>query len=442
MSRFPSYRMRFFLICWALLWGAALPFILVYIHLRAKSDPMYGADLTQRFGKHRLRWDASVWVHAVSIGEFRSAVPLIQRLLRDGEKIVITHFTPVARREISKIFSEELIKGQVASVWVPFEYDFAYARFFRAFKPKFGLVMEVEFWPRMIASARSRGVPLFLCNGQYPLKSYVRDRERLRSELVRGFAAVMVKNNAQRERFLSLGVPESAIRVTGEMRFDQPISMRLTEAAANLNWSGGHNSVTFASVVEGEDETYLEVIACLRAEASLQGKQPPRIVYVPRAPERFDVVAKLIAERGWPIVRRSQALDVDLVGNLDADILLGDSMGEMYFYLSLTEKTVVGGGFTSKGAHNVIEPLALRKSVFVGPEIWTIEYPAREAIDAGVLRLCKTAEELAQALTSDASPTGDFEMTAFFAEHAGGVDKTIAALPALLEYAKAQGIVP
>ena len=441
MSHFPSIRMRMFLAGWALLWVAALPLILFYIRKRAKRDQMYGADLAQRFGRHRLRWDESVWVHTVSIGEFRSAVPLIRRLLRDGERVVTTHFTPAARREIARVFDEELTNGQLASVWVPFEYDSAYAAFFRAFRPKYGLVMEVEFWPRMIASARSRGVPLFLCNGQYPSKSYTRDRHRLRGELVRGYAAVMVKNSVQRDRFLSLGVPDAAIRMTGEMRFDQPIPPHLTEAAAHLTWPGDRNSITFASVVEGEDETYLDVIASLRAEASAQGKQPPRIVYVPRAPERFDSVAQRIAARGWSMARRYQALDADLAGDLEADILLGDSMGEMYFYLSLTEKTVVGGGFTFKGAHNVIEPLSLCKPVFVGPEIWTIEYPAREAIEAGVLRHCMTAEALAQALSPNTPLPGEAEMTAFFAAHAGGVDKTMAALPALLEYARAQGII-
>ncbi|THD71606.1 3-deoxy-D-manno-octulosonic acid transferase [Thalassobius vesicularis] len=441
MSRFPSLRMRLFLAGWALLWGAALPLILLYIRKRAKRDPMYGTDLAQRFGRHRLRWDGSVWVHTVSIGEFRSAVPLIRRLLTDGERVVVTHFTPAARREIAKVFGAEIAAGQLASVWVPFEYDLAYARFFRAFRPKYGLVMEVEFWPRMIASARARGVPLFLCNGQYPSKSYARDRNRLRGELVRGFAGVMVKNTVQRDRFLSLGMPDAAIRMTGEMRFDQPIPPRLTEAAQRLVWPGDRNSITFASVVEGEDDTYLDAIATLRAQAAANSKQPPRIVYVPRAPERFDTVAQMIAARGWPMARRSEALDANLVGDLDADILLGDSMGEMYFYLSLTEKTVVGGGFTPKGAHNVIEPLAVRKPVFVGPEIWTIEYPAQEAIEAGVLRHCMTEEQLAEALSPDAPLPGEAEMTAFFAAHAGGVDKTMAALPALLEHARAQGII-
>ncbi|UYV38303.1 hypothetical protein N4R57_04220 [Rhodobacteraceae bacterium D3-12] len=81
------------------------------------------------------------------------------------------------------------------------------------------------------------------------------------------------------------------------------------------------------------------------------------------------------------LFQRSLAFGPDIQG---ADILLGDSLGEMYFYLELCDVTVVGGGYTPRGSHNIIEPIALGKSVIVGPHIWTIEYSVVEALDAGV----------------------------------------------------------
>ncbi|MEM8537110.1 MAG: 3-deoxy-D-manno-octulosonic acid transferase, partial [Pseudomonadota bacterium] len=111
------------------------------------------------------------------------------------------------------------------------------------------------------------------------------------------------------------------------------------------------------------------------------------------------------------------------------------SMGEMYFYLSLGDRTIVGGGFVTKGAHNIIEPLALKKPVIVGPHTWTISYPVEEAIAAGVCQRVASAQAL-MAEMQNPSPVINAQIDAFFAAHAGGVARTLAALPTALEKAQ------
>jgi 3-deoxy-D-manno-octulosonic-acid transferase len=99
----------------------------------------------------------------------------------------------------------------------------------------------------------------------------------------------------------------------------------------------------------------------------------------------------------------------------------------MYFYIALSDRVITGGGFTPHGAHNIIEPLALKRPAIVGPEIHTIEYPAVEAIAAGVCLRVETAEELTEALTGWPGP-GSAAIKAFFAAHSGATQKTLAAL--------------
>jgi len=94
-------------------------------------------------------------------------------------------------------FSSEIAAGRVQTVWVPFEYGFSYKRFLRAFAPKYGLVMEIEIWPRMIMACRRNGTPLFMCNAQYPKKSYDKDKGGLRAALLAGFAGGFVKSQGQ-----------------------------------------------------------------------------------------------------------------------------------------------------------------------------------------------------------------------------------------------------
>ena len=435
---FPSLRLRIALWAYRALWWIGLPFVLLYLRKRGRKDADYTRHLSERFGRHTpMAGDPPVWVHAVSLGEVRSAAPLVRAFLEGGAHVVLTHFTPAGRREAEKVFAPEIAAGTVRTVWVPFEFGFAWRRFFRAFRPFFGLVMEIEIWPAMIMECRKAGVPLFMCNAQYPSKSYARDRQGLglRAELMRGFAGALVKSNLQRDRFASVGV--APIAVTGETRFDQPIPLALLAAAppARTALAADRPVVTLASVVEGEDDLYLDAIERSLAAHDAAGLPRPVFVYVPRAPERFATVAGLLSTRGLPFARRSAMLGADLAVTqaAPADILLGDSMGEMYFYLSLADRVIVGGGFTPHGAHNIIEPLAVKKPVIVGPDIHTIEYPAVEAIAAGVCLHVQTPAELEAALVPGAAfaPT-DAQIAAFFAAHAGATERTLAAIPKLL----------
>lgn len=434
-------RLWIFLRLWSLLWHLGLPVVLLYLWRRGRKDPLYARHLAERVGRYRQHLPGAIWVHAVSLGELRSAVPLVRALLDRGDRVVTTHFTPAGRREAERVFGPEIAAGRMAAVWVPFETAWAYAGFWRAFRPRAGLVMEIEIWPRMIFSARRAGVPLFMCNAQYPTKSMARDAKlALRHKLMQAYAGAFVKSDLQARRFASVGVPN--IRVTGELRFDQPVPPHLVAAAQGLRplLAQGRPVITFASAVEGEDDLYLDAI-----EAALRHPSHPFIIYVPRKPERFDDVAAMLAKRGLPFLRRSQALAGGLTaprlpfpsdgeGGPPPDILLGDSLGEMYFYIALSDRVVTGGGFTPHGAHNIIEPLALKRPVIVGPEIHTIEYPAVEAIAAGVCLRVETPEALAAALTDWQGPRPE-AIDDFFAAHSGATQKTLAALDDMVKSA-------
>lgn len=419
-------RLWVFLRFWSVLWHLGLPVVLGYLWWRGRKDPLYAQAMGERFGRYPRSIPGCIWVHAVSLGEMRSAIPLLRAMLDRGDRVVTTHFTPTGRREAERVFAADIAALRMAVVWVPFETSWAYAGFLRAFRPVAGLVMEIEIWPRMIFAARKKGVPLFMCNAQYPTKSMARDAGfPVRHDMMRGFAGAFVKSALQAERFGSVGVRN--IEVTGELRFDQPIPpQQLVAAKGARGWlAGDRRVIAFASVVEGEDAVYLEAIMAMRDR--------PFVVYVPRKPERFDEVSAMIAARGLSVARRSEVFDAALgpLGNVVVDVLLGDSLGEMYFYLALADLVVTGGGFTAKGAHNIVEPLALRRPVIVGPEVHTIEYPATEAIADGVCLRVKTPQALAAAL-SDWQPPEPAAIEAFFAEHSGATARTLAALDARL----------
>lgn len=424
---FPSIKVTAFMAFYRLLWLILMPLVLFYLKWRARREPMYTSNIRERFGFGVKQTGEWVWVHAVSLGEFRSAIPLIDELLARSQRVLITHFTPASREVSMDHYGDQIAEGMVVVCWIPFDYNMAFKRFFRRFSITYGLVMEVEFWPGMIMSARAANIPLFLCNGQYPNKSYERDKHRVLSsrDIVPGFAGVLVKSNRMAEPFRDLGLDKIAI--TGEMRFEQPINQSHIDAAVRVRSQlSGRPVLTFASAVKDEDALFIAAIQ------SLKSRMPEAlIIYVPRKPEHFDRAADLIQASGLSVARRSAIFDSAFEPNhaLLCEVLLGDSLGEMHFYLALADQIVVGGGFVPQGSHNIIEPLSQGKPTLVGPNTWTIDFPAIEAIEAGVVRQV-SANELADALLD---LSGYASADAFLSSMGGSVAKTLDAVSDFLE---------
>lgn len=420
MTDFPSPRLRRFLWLYKVLWTLGLPLALAYLFWRSRRDPLYRGHLAERFGFYRKTIQNAVWVHAVSLGELRSAVPLINSLIAEGEHIVITHFTPAGRRETEKVFAAEIADGFVVPIWIPLEFGWTFRRFFRAFQPRYGLVMEIEIWPEMIRSAHVNGVPLFPCNAQYPNKSFTRDqnKSKWRGDLFAGFSGAFVKSDLQEQRFSYAGCPD--VHVTGELRFDQPIPAVQVAKGEAAKRQLNRPTLTITSVVKGEDETYINLI---------KNASDRLFIYVPRAPERFDETHQMLIDAGIKVARRTSVLSDDLTLNTvpDVDVILGDSMGEMYFYLALCDAAIVGGSFVEKGAHNISEPLALGKPVIVGPHTWTIEFPLIEALAAGAAKQAHSAKALMNLITQNNIQSPD-KARAFFATQQGSVARTMAAI--------------
>ncbi len=420
----PGLRYRAFLALYAAVLWLGEPLIWRYFGKRAKADPAYLDHAEERKGQG-APFDADLWVHAVSLGEFTSAEPLIRLALARGHRVVTTHATPAGRHAAEAAFGTD---DRVAIRYAPIDRPAYWRRFLARHRPKAGFVMEVEFWPVMIEEARKAGVTLCLANSQVPSKSFPRARRlaALAEHPVARTAAVFAKSDPIAERFRALGA--DPVLSVGETRFDIPAPRHLLDAGQAM--TGTRPVLTLASVVAGEEQTYLRLLHDLMAE-----DDPPLVIWVPRAPERFEDHYRLLSDAGFRVTRRTEAFDADLtpVQDLtDTQILLGNSMREMFFYLAPADAVIVGGGFTEKGAHNVIEPLSLGKPVITGPHIWTIEYPAVEAEAAGVLTVVTNEARLADAVRK-AMRSGGSAAKAFHAANRGASARILDAIAPLIE---------
>lgn len=432
-----------------LLWHLLLPVLLLFLWQRGRKEPLYRQFWSERFGVVNTTLQQPLWVHSASMGEIRGAAPLVRALLAADHRVIVTTLTPAGRCAAQKLLAREIADGRAEVVWVPLELGWAVRGFIRRVRPRAALMTEIDTWPVLVATIRRQGVPLGIANAQYPAKSLVRDRKwgGFRASLFQAYQLVLCKSETHAKRFRDVGCER--VVIAGETRFDLPVAPQQIAAAQALvaRWNiapGQRPVVCFASAIAGEDEQYVQAFAQVQAGLAQADLSRPLFVYVPRSPQRFDAVARLMEAGGLRVARRSRMLDATLSPTADApdmaavDVLLGDSLGEMYFYLALSQVVVVGGSFVDSGAHNVIEPLALKKPVMVGPSIWGIEYPGVEALAAGVLQQHMSIASLSAALVQllihpDAYAAAIADAEAFYAEHGGATAKHMAALLPWLE---------
>jgi len=422
------------LLGWDLLWLICLPLVLLYLWHRGRKEPLYRQHLGERFGFGPAVPAGAIWVHAVSLGEMRAARPLIDALLQRGEQVLITNITAAGRAETQALFADAIAAEHLHVRWCPAEYVWATRRFFKRNQPKFGMIMEIELWPRLIASANYAGVPMVLAQAQYPDKSFERDQRglRLRAQLVHGFTLILAKSDHHATRFRYFGATN--VKVMGELRFEQPIPPAHLQAAEKFRVKIDPLRPVFclASTGPDEDPLLIPVVAHLRDAAKAAGKPQPFFVYVPRHPKNFSDTAKQLSSAGLKMLQRSHDLDSDLHLTTDMpddlDGLLGDSLGEINFYFALADHVFIGDSFNDEGSHNIIEPLSVGKPVVVGPSIWGIEYPAIEALEAGVLQKVQTPDHLFEFWNDLPATEENTMIREFLSQHGGATNRAVAHL--------------
>ncbi len=377
---------------YTLLWYLLLPVLFARLWWRGRRAPEYrrrwGERLALGLGPLRLR--ASVWIHAVSVGEVLAAAPLIRALLEryPATPLVVTTTTPTGSERVRALFDD-----RVTHVYCPWDLPGALTRFHRAFDPRLVLVMETELWPNLVRAADRRGVPVMLINGRLSLSSY-RGYARLPAltgPMMGALTRVLVQTEEESDRFRHLGARAEAVDVTGNIKFDLSLSETVRDQAGELRRGFGQRPVWIAaSTHEGEDEPVLEAHRRVR-----EARPDALLVLVPRHPERFDPVAALIGEYGFDSVRRSTGADIG-----DAGVYLADTMGELLMLLGTADAAFVGGSLVPVGGHNLLEPAAWALPVLSGPRLHNFEHVARLLERADALTQARDADELGRSITA------------------------------------------
>ncbi len=372
---------------YSLLLYLLIPAAIVRLLVRGIRNRGYWCRWNERFGFVARMPAGALWVHAVSVGEVRAAVPLIAALEQrcPGQNILVTTMTPTGSAQVRELFA-----GRVAHCYLPYDLPSAVARFLGRTRPRIALIMETELWPNLFHACAERQIPIVVANVRMSEKSmrrYLHFAAFTRATLSRAsMFAAQSEDDAARLRML--GADPRNIHVTGSMKFEISPLASLREQADVLRrqWGAQRPVWIAASTREGEDELVLEQFRRLRE------RFPTLVlVLVPRHPERFTQVIRLCRRTGLVTALRSES-QAGLTA--DVDILVGDTMGELPLLYAASDVAFVGGSLVPTGGHNLLEPAAAGVPVVFGPHMFNFTEIARLVAERGAGKRVRDSGEL------------------------------------------------
>jgi 3-deoxy-D-manno-octulosonic-acid transferase len=344
------------------------PLLPLYLIKRGKKNPDYLTNWHERFAMNLQNPTDKpiIWLHAVSVGETRAMQQLVALLSQEWPEyqLLITSMTPTGRATAQILYPQAIIH------YVPYDLIFCVKKFYSVFKPKLGIIMETEIWPNLIHFARQFNCPLYLVNARLSQKSF-RGYQRFKWALlpiINRLSGILCQDAATLTNFNNLGYQGKLVQV-GNTKFDMHLAPAMYD---KITWFktifATTTVITFSSTRIGEEELFLDHLDLALSD----------VVYliIPRHPERFDLVEKLLQERNISYQKRSQLTSL----NHNTKVVLGDSLGEMLAYYAVSKLAVIGGSFTECGGQNPIEAIFMQVPVIFGPSMYNFSQVASDIL--------------------------------------------------------------
>jgi len=414
---------------WTLFMLAALPFILAGKDRRRRKRT--GLDIPRApLSK------AAIWVHALSMGEVVSALPLVKAVKKQfpHQALVFT----VATRQGMQVALKELKKEADLIEYMPLDFWWAIRRLIHHVRPAIFILVETDVWPGLIYALKKNGTLTMLVNGRVSprtYKAYYRTRFLIR-RLWNQFDLILMQTHLDQARLLQLGVLADKVRNNGNIKFDRPWQVPDTVVIQDLKKQFGlalSDPVWVAGSTHADEESkILDVFIRLR-------KQFPdlRLILAPRRIERIAELQRLVLARSLKPVLKSDFTP----GSVPYDVLLLNTIGELEKFYALADIAFVGGSLVPIGGHNLLEPAGFAKPVLFGPYTHNFEVMAETLLAAGGGERVHSTDELYEALVKLlADPTRSAEMGTqaqnFVKGNSGALTRTMAHVENLLTAGK------
>jgi 3-deoxy-D-manno-octulosonic-acid transferase len=410
------------------------PFVLPPVLARRK----WRGQLGQRLGLSAVApvpgGERPFWVHALSVGETLSALPLVAALRRRWPRRGIFFSTTtltgqhIARQRLSHLVDRLF--------FFPYDLPAVVGARLRQVRPAAVILVETDLWPNFLARAAASRIPVALVNARMSRSSFhgYRRARALTRPMFERLAVVAAQTDLDARRLKALGVDANRLRVTGNLKFDQPdaddpaVLSRLYRRRLQV---GPETPILVAgSTHRGVEEEAL-ALAC---RGWRQRFAELRVVVAPRDPLRAAEVARLFRRQGAACGFWSR---LDQAGG-NEPVVVVDRMGVLRQLYAAADVAYVGGSLAGCGGHNPLEPAAMGRPVLYGPDMSDFSAVA-EALEqaGGAVRIADAGalEDQGQRLLADGDQARRMGAAArnVFLSHRGAVDRTLALIAKLVE---------
>jgi 3-deoxy-D-manno-octulosonic-acid transferase len=295
-----------------------------------------------------------IWLHAASLGETVSILPVIAALGREPGTILLTTGTVTSQRLLAQRLPDLGLGERVIHRFIPLDVPAWGARFLDHWRPDAAAFVESEIWPNILGAAARRGIPLMLINARLSARSLARWQMAPRTaRMILGwFTAIHPQSRLDGDRFARLGAPR--VLPPGNLKLAAPPLPADHQALSHLSSLIGGPAWVAASLHRGEDELVLA------AHRRLSATHPGLLtIIVPRHPDRGEAIAALAG--GAP--RRSLGQTPPRGGG----VWVVDTVGELGLVYRLAPLAFIGGSLVPRGGQNPAEAARLGRAVAVGP---------------------------------------------------------------------------
>jgi len=382
----------------------ALPFLVILWLL--KQTITGNRDWQTRIGLYPTHFGCHLWIHAVSLGEVNTVIPLIDELKKKypQTRILLTSNTRTGLAQARRIMSQY---SSVIAMHPPYDLPFFIRRFIKTFTPQQAVIMEADLWPGVLSYCGQKQIPRLLINARLPPSSMKKRKQfaTIFAPLNSMLDRVCAQTSKDARNFIALGMSEEEVKVCGNLKFDVQLPKQSQAYGIRLRSLIGKERRVWiaASTHRGEEE------AALAAHRQIIASDAHSfMILVPRHPVRFNEVAHICSRSGLRFIRLSETTkgssfsqpqpDFSKLEQLDLNnkqVLLADTLNDLSFLYASADIAFIGGSLVNKGGHNILEPAHLGLPIILGPytdNLVGILSPIDQA--GGVLRV-KSADELA-----------------------------------------------
>lgn len=411
--------------------GPLANLVLRYRVYKNKEDP---ARLAERRGRHGATRPPGplVWLHAASVGEFLSILPLIRAIGERGFALLVTTGTVTSAK-----LAGERLPANALHQYVPLDVPRYVSRFLSHWRPDVAIFAESELWPNLLEGLRKAGTPVILVNARMSERSF-RRWGRARNTigtLLNRIDLCLAQSEVDAKRLETLGAPR--VVTTGNLKFDVPPPPADSGLLQRLKMALGHRPVLVAASTHSGEEAII-------AEAHLKMLEalPDLLtIVVPRHPDRGSEATEALTKAGLTVATRSLGEEV----HHDTHAYVADTIGELGLFYRLATVVFMGGSLVPHGGQNPIEPAKLGVPVLHGPHIhnFTAVYESLDRVQ-GALTVIDDATLAAVVTTLTSNDEAREDMRRAAAEiviaYSGALDLTIAAIdPYLMQLRLGRG---